>query len=77
MPDLPTERVIQVTVAEDAAIKIWTESVHKRGSLIDPDDEHDWSTLCYGFLLGQGIEPERASDLSADIIYALQLFGEK
>jgi hypothetical protein len=36
------------------ARRIWKQRVLEKSKIVDPDDEHDWDTLCFGFLLGLG-----------------------
>lgn len=31
---------------------------------VDPNDEHEWLTLLYGFLLGKGLKPTAAYELA-------------
>ena len=35
--------------------------------LIDPNDEHYWSSLSYGFFLGLGFDVDEAQELSIEV----------
>lgn len=58
---MPDEAVPDEAVAR----QLWVDRVLFLAREIDPNDEHDWSSLCLGFLLGLGYFPERCHQLIA------------
>ena len=45
----------------------WVSEVYNRCDEVDPEDEHDWSSLSYGWALGKGLTPADAADLAYHI----------
>ena len=48
--------MVQFKAARDA----WKRMVYDRASEIDDDQQHEWDTLAYGFLLGLGVDHVKA-----------------
>lgn len=49
---------------ELSALEKWENLVYKRAKLVDPDDQHDWTSLAYGFFLALKFEPAKAYELA-------------
>ncbi len=47
-------------------MEAWRTEVNEKASKVDPDDEHDWFDLAYGFFLGKGLRPARAKELAVE-----------
>ncbi len=51
---------------KEEAIKRWEFSVRKISEDIDPHNEHDWRSLCYGFMLGLGVTIDEAHEWAGE-----------
>lgn len=52
---------------------LWKAEVADRSSEIDSAGEHHWHTLCYGWALGKGVQPEEAYKFATYIRYDTDL----
>lgn len=57
-PGVPTEA---------SALFLWKEHVYDKATSIDPDAEHEWGTLAYGYFLGLGFHHAIAEKLVAQV----------
>lgn len=48
-------------------IQLWKERVYDVARKIDPDDQHEWETLAYGFFLARGYTPKEALELAIEV----------
>lgn len=48
------------------ALQLWKERVYDVAQKVDPEDEHEWDTLAYGFFLGLGFLPEAALEMAGE-----------
>ncbi len=46
----------------EEAVKQWRDRVYGDADYIDPTNQHDWRSLCYGFMLGLGNDHDEAED---------------
>ena len=53
---------------EEAKAK-WETEVFDNVSEVDPEDEHYWKSLAYGFFLGCGFHPDDAHELTREVDY--------
>jgi hypothetical protein len=42
-------------------------TIYDKGKKIDPEGEHEWDTLAYGFFLGLGFCPAIAEKLQSEV----------
>lgn len=54
-------------IPRDYALKAWRDKVLDRFEEIDPNGEHDWLDLAYGFFLGCGLAKDLAFELSEEV----------
>ena len=47
--------------------------LHDRAKDIDPDNEHEWGTLAYGWALANGLSPKDALEFAEYIRYHTDL----
>lgn len=53
-----------MTKEEEKLLTAWLTEVNRKAEEVDPDREHDWFDLCYGFFLGKGLSPSPAKALA-------------
>ncbi len=56
-----------------ALTKMFKAEVHDRAAEIDPNNEHHWLTLTYGWALAKGLSPEQARKFASYIRYRTDL----
>ena len=47
-------------VLKAQAMQLWKERVYDKARAVDPKDEHEWTTLAYGFFIAMGFSNEEA-----------------
>lgn len=53
-------------MSETDAQNEWTRLVYDKAKEVDPNDDHDWFDLAYGFFMGLGFDPSKAFQLALD-----------
>ena len=43
-------------------IKAWQREVYDDAGHIDPENQHYWRSLCYGYMIGRGNDHDEAED---------------